>query len=82
MSSGAWFKPKTYGYGNVPSTWQGWLVTFVFGAFVIAMVAAVRAELLSAFWGVAIVFAVTAAFLWLIKSKTDGPWGWRWGVDR
>ena len=57
-------------------------MTFAFGAFVIAMVAAVKTDLLSAFWGVAIVFAVTAAFLWLIKSKTDGPWGWRWGVDR
>jgi len=22
-----WFKPKRYGYGATPATWQGWAVT-------------------------------------------------------
>ena len=31
-----WFKPKRYGYGATPVTWQGWAVTL---GTVLAMVA-------------------------------------------
>jgi hypothetical protein len=65
-----WFKPKDRGYGNVPTTWQGW-------AFVIAMVVAVQLKALSTFWCVVIVLAVTAGFLALAKAKTNGEWRWR-----
>ena len=30
MSS--WFRPKRYGYGATPCTWQGWLLTLAFVA--------------------------------------------------
>ena len=30
-----WFKRKTYGWGWQPATWQGWIVTMSFLAFVI-----------------------------------------------
>ena len=30
-----WFRPKRYGLGLTPSSWQGWLLT---GAYVVALV--------------------------------------------
>jgi hypothetical protein len=29
-NGGAWFKPKSMGFGVTPITWQGWLATLVF----------------------------------------------------
>ncbi len=75
--SAYWFKPKERGYGNVPTTWQGWALTVGFGAFVVAMVLALQAEALSLLWFVLVVLAVTAGFLALAKAKTDGEWRWR-----
>jgi len=25
-----WFRPKTYGYGMIPISWEGWLVVVIF----------------------------------------------------
>ena len=81
-----WFRPKRYGYGATPVTWEGWVVTF---ATVLAMVAvslALRLETRSA-WALAalIAFDIAALGLLLIVSrrKTDGEWRWRWGkIDK
>ena len=75
--SSYWFKPKERGYGNIPTTWQGWVLTGAFAAFVIAMAMLVELKALSGFWCVVIVVAVTAGFLRLAKAKTDGEWRWR-----
>ena len=75
--SAYWFKPKERGYGNVPTTWQGWTLTAGFAALVIAMAVAVELDALSRFWCVVIVLAVTVGFLALAKAKTDGEWRWR-----
>ncbi len=72
-----WFKPKTKGYGNVPATWQGWVLTIGFTVFVFAMVLATYVEWVSKLWTVAIVLAVAAVYLPFIKAKTDGEWRWR-----
>jgi hypothetical protein len=75
--SAYWFKPKERGYGNVPATWQGWLLTVGFTLFVPAMAIATSFEVLSRFWCVVTILAVTAVFLVLLKAKTDGEWRWR-----
>ncbi|HZZ67900.1 MAG TPA: hypothetical protein VFE18_06985 [Phenylobacterium sp.] len=31
-----WFRAKAYGYGWVPASWQGWLVTVAFMVLIIA----------------------------------------------
>ena len=31
----AWFKPKRYGYGPTPISWQGWLLTAVYFAVIL-----------------------------------------------
>ena len=72
-----WFKPKTRGYGNVPTTWQGWVVTVGFTLFVFAMAFATYAESIPHLWTVVIVLVVTAAYVPFIRAKTDGAWRWR-----
>lgn len=38
MANACWFKPKTFGYGAVPVTWEGWLAVAIhISAFVAAL---------------------------------------------
>ena len=77
-----WFKPKRYGYGATPTSWQGWAVTL---GTVAAMVAVSLFLRLTEphYWALAalIAFDVLAlAFLVFVsRRKTDGEWRWRWG---
>ena len=38
-----WFRPKRYGYGATPVTWQGWALTFAAPGLIVAAVAAMAA---------------------------------------
>jgi hypothetical protein len=77
-----WFRPKRYGYGATPTTWQGWLLI---AGIVLAMVAVSLYLRLTAhsLWGLAalLVFnAVALAILAVVSyRKTEGEWRWRWG---
>ena len=78
-----WFRPKRYGYGATPVTWQGWAVTL---ATVLAMVAVslyLRHAAPQSLWGLAMVigFDVLAIATLVVISyrKTEGGWRWRWG---
>ena len=80
-----WFVPKPHGYGASPKNWKGWtaLAMFaaaVFGLSVVLMPATGTAPnpVQFARW-LAVMFAVSAAFVWLARRKTDGDWRWRWG---
>jgi hypothetical protein len=77
-----WFRPKRYGYGATPVTWQGWAITIA-AAFVV-ITASIRLSALSAvdpwFWAIVVIDAVVITALWIIsRGKTDGEWRWRWG---
>ncbi len=76
---GYWFRPKRFGLGAVPVTWQGWAATFAFVAVlgVIVNFANHRDRL----W-LLLLLPVVGAYLWLIASKTDGEWGFRWGGEQ
>jgi hypothetical protein len=77
-----WFKPKTYGYGATPTTWEGWLVVAIYVAALLACVlaVAVRGKTPGSFAVAGVVVAVvTAAMVWISAIKTDGPWRWHWG---
>jgi hypothetical protein len=86
--SAAWFKPKRYGIGATPVSWQGWAVTLC--AF--ALIAGGGLVLLAPFdaaepqAGRVILFVVLAACVAAVLSlvawrTTEGPWRWRWGRD-
>ena len=77
-----WFKPKTYGYGATPTTWEGWAVTVA--AIIVIFAAALLipnygGRSLAAWIGFFAVEAAVLAALWIIcRRKTDGEWRWRW----
>ena len=79
-----WFRPKRYGYGATPITWEGWAVTL---GTVLAMVAVslfLRLESKS-FWALVALLTfdvvVLAALAIVSSRRTDGEWRWRWGAE-
>ena len=80
-----WFRPKRYGYGATPSTWEGWAAAA--GVVVLTILATLWIPALFPTPGagyaatLVAVLAIIAAFLWLVWKKTDAPWRWRWGDE-
>lgn len=80
-----WFKPKSYGMGVIPVTWEGWGVSFLFGAFVFGL--AWYNGLLdegNAIEENAISFAIEMGvsmivYMIIIHNHTEGGLRWRWG---
>ncbi|AJP73030.1 hypothetical protein [Sphingomonas hengshuiensis] len=75
---GYWFRPRRFGFGARPATWQGWVVTLVFvvAAALVANLASHRGEVY-----LVLLVPLVAALLWLIFTRTDGEWRWRWGGE-
>lgn len=82
-----WFKPKTMGYGAYPVSWQGWalIAAFVVGDLALAyatlgpaMFAGVPPGTTSLMLFLSGTVALTTAFLFVCRRKTDGTWRWRW----
>ena len=81
MEKQFWFKRKRYGWGWTPSTWQGWLVTAVYVALMVAF--ALTLDQGSSAREVALMFVIpalllTATFL-RIAFKTGERPKWQWG---
>jgi len=82
-----WFRPKRYGYGATPVTWQGWVITLAVPALVAVSIVAMnlfvdRGDALGWLVWAAFVVIVTMAFVRVSRARTDGEWRWRWGADR
>ncbi len=80
----AWFKPKRYGFGATPGSWQGWLLVAVNLAIVVGatwMILPTDLPLPTIDWGawLALVIGSTAATIWISYRTTEGGWHWRWG---
>jgi hypothetical protein len=75
---GYWFRPKLFGYGAVPVTWQGWTATFalVAAAAAIANLAQHRGTVFAV-----LLLPLIVGFIYLCRAKTDGDWKWRWGAE-
>ena len=72
-----WFKPRRYGYGATPVTWEGWALTVgVAGVVILSIVAmnllADRSNVVA--WLVWAVFVAAVAFLMvqISRQRTDG----------
>jgi hypothetical protein len=79
-----WFKPKTYGYGATPVTWEGWAIVLAYVVVVgIGAVLFVLGEKSFSngltFFGV--IALATAAMIAVSVKKTDGLWHWQWAPD-
>jgi hypothetical protein len=78
-----WFRPKTYGYGATPVTWEGWVVVVAY-----VLVAGIGGPVIlrdKAFFNWLSFFSViaiaTAVMIAVSVKKTDGPWHWQWGPE-
>jgi len=77
-----WFKPKRYGYGATPVTWQGWAVTLGTALAMLAVSLYLRLTVKSLWALVALLIfdaAAIAALVVVSYRKTDGGWRWRRG---
>jgi hypothetical protein len=80
-----WFRQKSFGYGAMPNTWQGWVLTIVsclalFG--VVLAGPAIRDNTLRAIWMIASAAVIVVPFTFIAWKKTEGGWRWRNGDDR
>ena len=79
-----WFRPRRYGYGATPTTWEGWTLTVVVAAIVAISVVAMnlladRANFAVWIAWAAIIAAVVVSFVRISRQRTDGEWRWRSG---
>jgi Na+-transporting NADH:ubiquinone oxidoreductase subunit NqrB len=79
-----WFKPKRYGYGATPTTWQGWALTLGTVVVMVAVSVFLRGTE-RYYWSLVAMFgfdAIALAFLFIVtRRKTDGGFRWRWGKE-
>ena len=77
-----WFRPKTYGYGATPVTWEGWALAAGYLIFVLVISLGLLGREPSArdviLWA-AVLVTGTIGMTWLSWLKTEGEWRWRWG---
>ncbi len=82
-----WFRPKRYGYGATPVTWEGWAVTLVVAVILAGSIVAMnllveRSNLIAWLAWAAVIAGMTIWFARLSRRRTDGEWKWRWGADK
>ena len=81
MNAKFWFKPKRYGYGATPVTWEGWALTL--GVVLVAVgcglfVSGAGSAPTKVLW-LAVGAATVVASIVVAKMKTGGRWQWHWG---
>jgi len=80
---GYWFKSKIFGYGWTPATWQGWLVTFIFLAYIFFLgIGLSRGEPtnqeLVHFFMKLVISIMLIVIICILKGEKPR---WRWGFD-
>jgi hypothetical protein len=82
MSKKLWFKAKKYGWGWVPSRWEGWAVIAVFILFQyenflrLDRLSHSNSDTLRPF--IIETFFAVAVLIFICDKKGEKP-GWRWG---
>lgn len=81
---GYWFKAKLYGWGWTPAKWQGWLVVFLYVAFIIFFSLTIddnsdNREIVFTF--VLPVAILTATLIRICYKKGEKP-RWNWGLKK
>ena len=74
---GAWFRPKSHGYGaGSPIVWQGWVFLMVHILFILGIsLLFIERPILSI---ILILLAAIAPFP-IYAARTEGGWKWRSG---
>ena len=77
-----WFRPKRYGYGATPISWEGWVFTLAAAAIIAASTIVLMAHTALELWfwvALAVDVVVIVALFQVSRRKTEGEWRWRWG---
>ena len=80
MAHAYWFKPKRFGYGATPSTWEGRAVTGAYSLVVSACAVAIVTHRDSRLALVTSLSVIAVATVALGVKKTDGRRGWSAGA--
>ena len=78
VEKGYWFVPKMFGFGATPVTWQGWALTIGFSLLILLDVRFMPGTIAKVGVGTALV----ALLIVIAIRKTQGGWGWHWGVRK
>ncbi|MCX6748167.1 MAG: hypothetical protein NT076_01035 [Candidatus Pacearchaeota archaeon] len=73
---GYWFKRKLYGWGWVPSRWQGWLVLLIWA--ILFTLSLVMIEENDHEIGKNFAVIITVILIWICYKKGEKP-RWSWG---
>ena len=80
-----WVRPRKYGYGATPKTWQGGALIAAYRVALGLLAVWLRQETPPSLNRVMIYAAsavgLTIALVWICRIKTDGVWRWRWGGE-
>jgi len=86
FESNYWFRPKRYGYGLTPISWQGWVATLILlgilwmAAYTHGLFDANPIPTSRAICNFMIdLITLSGLFLVLMKDKTQGEIKWNWG---
>lgn len=75
-----WFERKRFGYGAMPTTWEGWLVVIAFILYILALNMILTKENAGAYLlylGIGIVSITVITY-----KKTEGGLKWSWGKKK
>lgn len=83
MTNKLWFRAKTYGWGWVPCSWEGWLVILAYVLAVLFYMIRTLDAQLNGDYGAPLyhhllIALTTALLIWICYKKGEKP-GWRWG---
>jgi len=83
-----WFKRKIWGWGWMPATWQGFLITLVYITLIATLVLNREAPIPgnpdsgSNFLVLGLpIILLTAAFIFVVYKKGEKP-KWQWGLPK
>ncbi len=79
-----WFKPKRYGYGMYPTTWEGYLTTLALLGVILVLSYINnffndQVSLQDTLYYIVELVLVIVLFIYLTKEKVEGGLKWRWG---
>lgn len=82
-----WFKAKSYGWGWMPSSWQGWLIIAIYAIFITGATSWVTKRAGGGFIErsgviifIGVIILATAILIGICYAKGERP-RWRWGKD-
>jgi len=76
MTNKLWFKRKTYGYGWIPVTWEGWAFTIAWAIALYLLIININQD-----WINLVVLIVMSGILFFVCYKKGEKPRWQWGKE-